>query len=88
MQLRYVGPYDVVEVVDLGSFVRRDEVFDIPGEDTDLAAALLIQHDNYQPVDAAAKVILEAIEASEALQEDADAPEPANSTSETPAEAN
>ena len=44
-RIRYVGPYDAVEVPALGVVVERDAEVDVA--DDDLAASLLEQSDNW-----------------------------------------
>jgi hypothetical protein len=50
MQIRYVGPFDVVEVPDLGrDDIKQGDTVDVPDE---LGERLLEQTDNWQPVKA------------------------------------
>lgn len=47
--IRYVGPFDAVEVPDLGVVCERDGTVDVA--DDDLAASLLDQADNWTPAE-------------------------------------
>lgn len=46
MRVKYVGPYDAVEVPELGVAVRRGEPFDLRDGD----AKLLLQQDTWEEV--------------------------------------
>lgn len=48
-RIRYVGPYDAVEVPALGVVCERDATIDVA--DAELAASLLDQADNWTPAE-------------------------------------
>lgn len=52
MEIRYVGPHDEVGIAATGQIVARGGTVHV--DDDELAAALLEQPDNWQPVEAAA----------------------------------
>lgn len=47
MEIRYVGPFDRVEIADTGDEVAQGEIVTV---DDELGASLLEQPDNWQPV--------------------------------------
>ena len=50
MKIKYVGPFDEVEIPSIGVSVKRGEVFDAPAP---TASDLLKQTENFTPVKAA-----------------------------------
>lgn len=76
MKVKYVGPFDEVEIPTLGAAVKREaELDDVPPA---VAAGLLEQPDNFEPADDEASALLARLEADRESDEDTDANVPAD----------
>lgn len=65
MKVKYVGPYDEVDIAAAGLSCKQGETVEV---DDELGESLLEQEDNWEPVDKAAKDAAKTLKQQEAAE--------------------